>query len=103
MIWKGNMIWKKVKKLIIPFMFVKFLIFLFFIFGNDRVSISRDINYSSDYQTEFDNDSIVQKRTKLIRIVRNEKEPGISIKLRGKKNNNSFSEKEGEIIKPIVD
>ena len=103
MIWKGNMIWKKVKKLVIPFMFVKFVIFLFFIFGNDRVSISRDINYSTGYQTEFDNDSIVQKRTKFIRIVRNENQPGISIKLRGKKNNNSFRENEGEIIKPIVD
>ena len=103
MIWKGNMIWKKVKKLVIPFMFVKFLIFIFFIFGNDRVSISRDINYNIGYQTEFENDSIVQKRTKLIRIVRNENQPGISIKLRGKKNNNSFREKEGEIIKPIVD
>lgn len=103
MIWKANLIWKKVKKLIIPLMFVKFVIFLFFIFGNDRVSISRDINYSTGYQTEFDNDSIVQKRTKLIRIVRNENQPGISIKLRGKKNNNSFREKEGEIFKPIVD
>ena len=91
------------KKLIIPFMFVKFVIFLFFIFGNDRVSISRDINYSTVYQTEFDNDSLVQKRTKLIRIVRNENQPGISIKLRGKKNNNFFRENEGEIIKPIVD
>jgi len=72
-------------------------------FGGDFISVSRDINYSSNYQEGFDNDSIVQKRQKLIRIVRNEEERGISIKLRGKKNAKPLREKEGEVSIPIVD
>jgi len=97
------MIWKRVKKLIIPLIILKFIIFLFFFFRSDIISISRDINYSTNYQTEFDSDSIVNKRQKFIRIVRNEKEPGISIILRGRNNNKSFREKEEEIIIPKVD
>lgn len=100
---KSDMIWKKVKKLIIPLIMVKFIIFLFFLFRSDFVSISRDITFSTNYQDTFVNDSIVLKRQKFIRIVRNEEEPGISIKLRGRKNNRSPKEKEGEISIPIVD
>jgi len=70
---------------------------------SDFISVSRDLNYTSNYQEGFDNDSIVQKRQKLIRIVRNEEERGISIKLRGKKNAKSLREKEGEVSIPIVD
>ena len=81
------MIWKKLKKVILPLIIVKFMIFVFFIFKGDIISISRDKNYSTNYQQEFDNDSTVLKRQKLIRIVRNEEEPGISIKLRGRDKN----------------
>jgi hypothetical protein len=95
--------WKKLRRLIIPLIIAKLLIMVFFIFGGDFISISRDINYSSNYQEGFDSDSIVQKRQKFIRIVRNEEERGISIKLRGKKNAKPFREKEGEISVPIVD
>ena len=69
----------------------------------DSISISRDNTYSSNYQEEFDNDSIVIKKQKFIRIVRNEDENGISIKFRGKKNSRSLPEKEGEIQIPLVD
>jgi hypothetical protein len=97
------MVWKKLKKLIIPLIIAKLVILGFFIFRGDFISISRDINYSSNYQEGFDADSIVQKRQKFIRIVRNEEERGISIKLRGKKNAKPFREKEREISIPIVD
>ena len=97
------MIWKKLKKLIIPLIIAKLVILSFIIFRGDFISISRDINYSSNYQEGFDNDSIVQKKQKFIRIVRNKEERGISIKLRGKKNTKPLREKEGEISIPIVD
>ena len=97
------MIWQKLKKVIIPLIIVKLIIFIFFIFKSDIISISRDINYSTSYQQEFDNDSTVLKRQKLIRIVRNEEEPGISIKLRGREKTRHLREKEGEIAIPIVD
>jgi len=97
------MIWKKLKKLIIPLIIAKLVILVFFIFRGDFISISRDINYTSIYQEGFESDSIVQKKQKLIRIVRNEEERGISIKLRGKKNAKSLRENEGEISVPIVD
>ena len=99
----GIMILKKLKKVIIPLIIVKFIIIVFFVFKSDLVSISRDINYSSNYLEEFDNDSIVLQKQKSIRIVRNEEERGITIKLRGKKNTKPFREKKGEISIPIVD
>ena len=97
------MIWKKLKKIIIPLIIAKLVILVFFIFRGDVISISRDINYSSNYQEGFDNDSIAQKKQKFIRIVRNEEERRISIKLRGKKNAKPLREKKGEISIPIVD
>jgi len=97
------MIWRKLKKVIIPLIIIKFIIFVFFIFRSDIISISRDINYSTNYQAEFDNDSIALKRQKLIRIVRNEEEHGISIKLRGRKNDRRLREKEEEITTPLFD
>jgi len=97
------MIWKKLKKAIIPLIIAKLIIFVFFIFMGDAISISRDVNYSSNYQEGIGIDSLVQKRQKLIRIVRNEDERGFSIKLRGKKNVKSLLEKEGDIPLPIVD
>ena len=99
----GIMILKKLKKVIIPLIIVKFIIIVFFVFKSDLVSISRDINCSSNYLEGFDNDSIVLQKQKSIRIVRNEEERGISIKLRGKKNTKPFREKKGEITIPIVD
>ena len=97
------MIWKKLKKVIIPLIIAKLVILVFFIFRGDVISISRDINCSSNYQEGFDNDSIVLKKQKFIRIVRNEEERGISIKLRARKNAKPLREKEGEIPIPIVD
>ena len=88
------MIWKKLKKVIIPLIIAKLVILVFFIFRGDVISVSRDINYSSNYQEGFDNDSIVLKKQKFIRIVRNDEERGISIKLRGKKNTKPLKEKE---------
>ncbi len=99
----GSMIWQRLKKVIIPLIIVKLIIFVFFIFKSDIISISRDINYSTSYQQELDSDSSVLKRQKLIRIVRNEEEPGISIKLRGREKTRHLGEKEGEITIPIVD
>ena len=97
------MIWKKLKKAIIPLIIAKLIILVFFIFRGDIISISRDTNYSSYYLDGFENDSIVQKRQKFIRVVRNEGSRGISIKFRGKKNAEPLREKEGEISIPIVD
>jgi len=97
------MFWTKVKKLIIPLIVIKLVFFLFFIFRSDIVSISRDMSYSPGYYLESDNDSTILKRQKLIRIVRNEEERGISITLRGKKNSRPPIEKEGEITIPIID
>lgn len=97
------MIRNKLKKAIIPLIILKLIILVFFIFRSDAISISRDINFSTYYQEGFNNDSIVQKKQKLIRIVRNENDRGISIKLRGKKNAKPLLEKGGEIPLPIVD
>ena len=97
------MIWKKLKRVIIPLIVVKSVIFVFFLFKSDIISISRDINFSSTYQQDFDNDSTIIKRQKLIRIVRNEEDPGISIKLRGRDKDRQQREKEREISVPVVD
>jgi len=97
------LIWKKLKKVIIPLIIAKFIILGVFIFRNDFISISRDMNYRSIYQEGFDNDSIVIEKQKFIRIVRNENTRGISIKLRGRKNAIPLIENEGEIHIPIVD
>jgi hypothetical protein len=97
------MIWKKLKKVIIPLIIVKFIIIVFFVFKSDLISISRDINYSSNYLEGFDNDNIVLQKQKSIRIVRNEEKRGISIKLRGRKNAKPLIEKEIEIPNQIVD
>ena len=95
--------WKKLKKVIIPLFIIKLIIFVFFIFNGDVISISRDINYSSAYQEGFDTDSVVLKKQKFIRIVRNEEERGISIKLRARKNARHSREKERDISSPVVD
>jgi hypothetical protein len=97
------MLWRKVKKVIVPLLIVKLVIFAMVIFSGDIVTISRDINYSS-YSTEgFSSDSLVVKKQKLIRVVRNEKDKGISIILRGKKNSKSQKEREEEPAYPVVD
>jgi hypothetical protein len=97
------MIWKKLKKVIIPLIIAKLVVLVFFISRDDVISFSRDVSYCSNYQEGFDNDSIIQKKQKFIRIVRNEEERGITIKLRGKKNTKPLIEKEGEISIPLVD
>ena len=97
------MIWRKLRKVIIPLIIVKSVIFVFFIFKSDIISISRDINHSTSYEQEFEGDSTILKRQKLIRIVRNEEEPGISIKVRGREKPGNLREKEEEISVPVVD
>ncbi|MBK8881486.1 MAG: hypothetical protein IPN67_03630 [Bacteroidales bacterium] len=91
------------KKVIIPLFIVKLIIFVFLLFKGDVISISRDLNYSSNYQEISDCDSMVVKKQKFIRIVRNEDNRGISIKFRGRKNDIPLREKGGEIPVPIVD
>ena len=95
--------WKKLKKAIIPLIILKLIILVFFIFKGDVITVSRDINYSNNYQEGFDSDSIVQKKQKFIRIVRNEGERGISIKIRGKNNIRPLREDKEELSVPIVD
>ena len=97
------MIWKKLKKIIVPLIIAKLVILVFFIFRGDVISISRDINYSNNYQEGFDNDSIALKKQKFIRIVRIEDERGISIILRGRGNAKPLREKDGEVSRPISD
>jgi len=97
------MIWKKLKKAVIPLIIVKLIILVFFVFYGDAISISRDINYGSNYQEGFDSDNSIQKKQKLIRIVRNEEESGISIILRGKKNAKPPTEKDREKSLPNAD
>lgn len=95
--------WQKLKKIIIPLIIIKILIFVFFAIKSDFVSISRDMTYRSNYLEGHTNDSIVLHKQKSIRIVRNGEERGISIILRGKKNTKPFREKKSEISDPIVD
>jgi hypothetical protein len=45
---------------------------------------------------------MVLKKQKFIRIVRNEKDRGISIILRGKKNSKPLKDKEGELNNSII-
>jgi hypothetical protein len=95
--------WRKGKKVIILLIIAKLVILVLLIFSGDVISISRDINYSSNFQEGFDADSVVLGKQKFIRIVRNEKDRGISIILRGKKNSKPLKDKEGELTYPIVD
>jgi hypothetical protein len=97
------MIWKKFKNFIIPLLILKVGIFVLFIFIGDNISISRDINFSNNNQQFVDSNSIVAEKQKLIRIVRNEDERGISIKIRGKRNSKAYEESSDEIYRPIVD
>lgn len=99
----GIMIWKKVKKLIIPLIIVKFIVFIIFFYRTEMITISHGVTYNNDNQSEYGLDSIDHKRQKLIRIVRNEGERGISIVLRGKKNNTNHRAKEEKITVPLID
>lgn len=95
--------WQKLKKVIIPLIIIKIIILVFFLSRSDLISISREISYSSNYQQGTESDSIVQRKQRLIRIVRNEEERRIIINLRGKKNAKPFSDDQREPNNPIVD
>jgi hypothetical protein len=97
------MLWKKFKKAIIPLIIVKLIILVFFIFRSETLSISRDINYSGNYQERFDNDSLIIKKQKFIRIVRNGDQRGIQIILRGRKNAKPLKVEDREEQVPMVD
>ncbi|NLJ43225.1 MAG: hypothetical protein GX431_06155 [Bacteroidales bacterium] len=97
------MIWKKVRRLIIPLVIAKSVIFLVFLFRTDIITISKDKTYINYNQIESVTDSIDLKRQKLIRIVRNEGDRGISVVLRGKKNKHVHRDNEENITAPVVD
>jgi hypothetical protein len=97
------MLWKKLKKVIFPLIIVKLVILAFFIFRSETFSISRDINYSGNYQEVYDNDSIVIKKQKFIRIVRNGDQRRIQIILRGRKNSKPLKEEDKEEHLPMID
>ena len=99
----GTMIWQKLKKVIIPLIIIKIIIFVFFIFKSDLISISREISYIGIYQQGIENNSIFQEKQRLISIVRNDEERGIIIKLRRKKNAMPFPDNQRERYNPIVD
>jgi hypothetical protein len=93
--------WKKLKKIIVPLIILKFLFLTIFIFKSDLISISREITSSdSNYLQGTEIDNMDQGQQKLIRIVRNEEERGIIIKLRAKKNHRLL---EDEKSNPVVD
>ena len=94
--------WRKVKRLIVPLILAKFIIFFIFLFRTEMITISRDVKYSKADQFEFGPDSIDIKKQKLIRVVRNEGERGISIVVRGKKNKINHRQKEEKITVPVV-
>ncbi|MGB8489971.1 MAG: hypothetical protein WCE64_02845, partial [Bacteroidales bacterium] len=92
------------KKLIIPLIIVKVLIIFYVTFLGDYVNISRNANYINNNQEfKFDNDSTVLRQQKLIRIVRNEEERGVTIIIRDRKNGKALKVKQGEIPTPIID
>lgn len=97
------MVWKKLKKLIIPFFIIKALIFVIFISRGDLINISEDSNQHSNYIETIENDSIALKEHNAIHIVRNEKDTRFSLRLRGKKDTKNLLQKETEIPVPIID
>lgn len=82
---------------------IKTLIFVFFIFKSNLISFSREISYTGGYQQGIENNNVVQEKQRLIRIVRNEQDKGIVIKLRKRKNAQPFSDNQKEPSNPIVD
>jgi|GEM_PF-1466742 hypothetical protein len=97
------MIWKKLRRLILPLLIAKSVIFLVFLLRTDIITISKDIPHINYNQIVPGADSIELKRQKLIRVVRNEGDRGISIVLRGKKSRTVHKDKEEEIAAPMVD
>jgi len=97
------MVWKKLKKLIIPFFIIKALIFVIFISRGDLINISEDSNQHSNYIETIESDSIALKEHNAIQIVRNEKDTRFSLRLRGKKDTKNLLQKETEIPVPIID
>jgi len=95
--------WQKLKKVLIPLIIIKIIIIVFFIFESELISISREMTFSGSYLQGIENDSIVQEKQRLIRIVRNEEERGIIIKLRRKKNTELFPDDQRAPYNPIVD
>ena len=71
-------------------------------FRGDIITISRDIDYSSNYQESFNNDGKVLNKQKIIRIVRNEEKRGIEIKFRGRKTAMPLIKNEAEIHIPVL-
>ncbi len=97
------MVWKKLKKLIIPFFIIKSLVFVIFISRSDLISISKDSRQHSDYIETIENDSIVIKEQQAVQIVCNEKDTVFSKRLRGRKDAKALLQKETEIPVPMVD
>ena len=98
------MIWKKWKKAIIPLLIAKIVFLICVALVGEFVNISRDVNYGNNYQElNVENDSMILKQQKFIRIVRNEEERGVTIILRERKNSKAIREKQREMPNPIID
>lgn len=101
--WHKLLNWHKLKRVIIPLLIIKIVVFVVFIFKSEYISISREITYNGNYQQETEGDTLIQKRQKVIRIVKNEEDRGITIKLRGKKNTKSIPDTKRELYNPKVE
>ena len=99
----GKMNWKKLKKIIVPLLIIKILFLIFFFFKSDLISISRDITSDNNYIQGTEINDAGQGHQKLIRIVRNEEDRGIIIKLRAKKHHRLLEDDQSKPSNPVVD
>jgi hypothetical protein len=95
--------WKKLKKVLIPLLIIKVLVFVFFIFKSDLISFSREATDTGSYQQGIERGSVVPEKQRLIKIVRNEGERGITIMLRSRKNAAPLHENKKGESDPIID
>lgn len=92
--------WKKIKKVLVPLIIIKLLIFVAFIFKSDLVSISRELSY---YQPATENNNAIPEKERLIKIVRHDDERGIVIQVRKKKNSVQLEDSQKDPVNPIID
>jgi hypothetical protein len=92
--------WQKLKKLILPLLVIKLAFSLFFVIKSDLVIITREMSDVGIYQRVMENDSIVLEKQRLFKVVKNEEDRGIIIKIRKR---NSSVEQKADHNNPIVD
>lgn len=95
--------WKKLKKIVVPLIILKIIFLIIFIFKSDLISISREITSDTNYLQGTEMGNIDQGQKKLIRIVKNEEDRGIIIKLRAKKNDRLFNDDQSKPNIPVID